>query len=237
MGALARYLIALAPGMGPNAYFTYTVVIGMGVPWETALGAVFLSGLAFRVLTITGASRMIVEAIPAELYAAVAAGIGLFIAFIGLRNAGIGGREPGDAGTAREFARSEHAARGVWIIRDGSLAGSRGPSGDDRWDSRNHRRGCGIWPYRLVAADVWLRRFGSDARQARHQRGYAVGIARSDLRVPVRGCLRQRRGPLVGVTKKAGLVDSAQGIPRMKRILIADATATMVGALRGRLRL
>src|SRR4029077_18223700 len=89
MGAFARYPIALAPGMGLNAYFTYTVVKGMGIPWEAALGAVFLSGVAFLILTFLGVRQLIVEAIPAELYAAVAAGIGLFIATIGLRNAGI----------------------------------------------------------------------------------------------------------------------------------------------------
>src|SRR6266699_2955816 len=89
MGAYARYPIALAPGMGLNAYFTYTVVKGMGVPWETALGAVFLSGVAFLILTLAGIRQLIVSAIPAELYSAVAAGVGLFIAFIGLKNAGI----------------------------------------------------------------------------------------------------------------------------------------------------
>src|SRR5947199_664859 len=89
MGAFARYPIALAPGMGLNAYFTYTVVKGMGVPWQAALGAVFLSGVAFVILTLIGVRQMIVSAIPFELYSAVAVGIGLFIAFIGLRNAGV----------------------------------------------------------------------------------------------------------------------------------------------------
>src|ERR1700683_4420393 len=89
MGVIARYPIALAPGMGLNAYFTYTVVKGMGIPWEAALGAVFLSGVAFLILTFLGIRQLIVEAIPPELYAAVAAGIGLFIATIGLRNSGI----------------------------------------------------------------------------------------------------------------------------------------------------
>src|SRR5260370_24836573 len=74
MGAFARYPIALAPGMGLNAYFTYTVVKGMGIAWETALGAVFLSGVAFLILTLAGIRQLIVEAIPRELYAAVAAG-------------------------------------------------------------------------------------------------------------------------------------------------------------------
>src|SRR5512147_2881375 len=62
MGVFARYPIAMAPGMGLNAYFTYTVVKGMGVPWQTALGAVFLSGVVFLILTLAGAARMIAEA-------------------------------------------------------------------------------------------------------------------------------------------------------------------------------
>src|SRR3954467_11399633 len=89
MGGLARYPIALAPGMGLNAYFTYAVVKGMGVPWQVALGAVFFSGVAFLILTLTGVRQIIVSAIPSELYSAVAAGVGLFIALIGFRNAGI----------------------------------------------------------------------------------------------------------------------------------------------------
>ena len=89
MGVIARYPIALAPGMGLNAYFTYTVVKGMGVPWQVALGAVFLSGCTFLLLTLFGVRQMILSAIPVELYAAVSAGIGLFIAFIGLRNGGL----------------------------------------------------------------------------------------------------------------------------------------------------
>src|SRR5580658_7616987 len=89
MGAFARYPIALAPGMGLNAYFTYSVVKGMGVDWHVALGAVFLSGIAFLLLTAIGVRQMIVSAIPQELYSAVAAGVGLFIALIGFRNAGI----------------------------------------------------------------------------------------------------------------------------------------------------
>src|SRR5436309_7526123 len=89
MGGFAKYPIALAPGMGLNAYFTYSVVKGMGVPWQAALGAVFLSGVAFLLLTLLGVRQLILSAIPHELYAAVAAGVGLFIAFVGFRNSGI----------------------------------------------------------------------------------------------------------------------------------------------------
>src|SRR3974390_1834323 len=89
MGGFAKYPIALAPGMGLNAYFTYAVVKGMGVPWQAALGAVFLSGVAFLALTLLGVRQLIISTIPYELYAAVAAGVGLFIALIGFRNSGI----------------------------------------------------------------------------------------------------------------------------------------------------
>jgi AGZA family xanthine/uracil permease-like MFS transporter len=89
MGILARYPVALAPGMGLNAFFSFTVVLGMGIPWQTALSGVLVSGLVFIALTLTGAREAIINAIPAQLKYAVAAGIGLFIAFIGLQNAGI----------------------------------------------------------------------------------------------------------------------------------------------------
>lgn len=89
MGLLANYPIALAPGMGLNAYFTYTVVQGMGVPWQTALGAVFISGVIFLLLTATRIRETIINVIPAGMKHAVSAGIGLFIAFIGLKNAQI----------------------------------------------------------------------------------------------------------------------------------------------------
>src|SRR3954454_8785734 len=89
MGLLANYPLALAPGMGLNAYFTYTVVKGLGVPWETALGCVFISGLVFLALTLAGVRKLIVEAVPRGLFAAIAAGIGLFIALIGLKGAGL----------------------------------------------------------------------------------------------------------------------------------------------------
>lgn len=89
MGIYAKYPIALAPGMGINAFFAYTVVITMGVPWETALFAVFVSGLIFVAISVTKIRETIINAIPAELKYAAAAGIGLFIAFIGFKNAGI----------------------------------------------------------------------------------------------------------------------------------------------------
>lgn len=89
MGVVAKYPIALAPGMGLNAFFAYTVVLGSGIPWETALAGVLASGLIFMVLTLSGLREKIINAIPANLKLAVGAGIGLFIAFIGFQNSGI----------------------------------------------------------------------------------------------------------------------------------------------------
>lgn len=89
MGVWANYPIALAPGMSLNAYFTYSIVIGRGVPWQTALGVVFCSGILFLLLTLTNVRETIVNGIPDCLKHGTAAGIGLFIAFIGFRNANI----------------------------------------------------------------------------------------------------------------------------------------------------
>ncbi len=89
MGLWANYPIALAPGMSLNAYFTYSIVIGRSVPWQTALGVVFLSGVLFLILTLTNIREQIVNGIPDCLKHGTAAGIGLFIAFIGFRNANI----------------------------------------------------------------------------------------------------------------------------------------------------
>jgi adenine/guanine/hypoxanthine permease len=89
MGLLGKYPLALAPGMGLNAFFAYTVVLGSGIPWQHALGAVFISGVFFLLLTMSGWREKIINAIPIDLKHAVGAGIGLFITFIGFTNAGI----------------------------------------------------------------------------------------------------------------------------------------------------
>ena len=89
MGLLAKYPLALAPGLGLNAFFAYTVVLVNGSPWQHALAAVFISGVFFLLLTLTGLREKLINAIPMELKLAVGAGIGLFIAFIGMQNAKI----------------------------------------------------------------------------------------------------------------------------------------------------
>lgn len=89
MGIYARYPIALAPGMGLNFYFVYTVILGMGIAWQSVLGAVFISGIVFIILSAWKVREKLVNAIPESLQCGIAAGIGLFIAFIGLLQSGI----------------------------------------------------------------------------------------------------------------------------------------------------
>jgi AGZA family xanthine/uracil permease-like MFS transporter len=94
MGLAANYPVALAPGMGMNAFFAYGVCVGGGVPWQTALGLVFWAGVLFVLLTVTGARRTLVRAVPPGIQLAGAVGIGLFIAFIGLQHGGIVRADP-----------------------------------------------------------------------------------------------------------------------------------------------
>jgi adenine/guanine/hypoxanthine permease len=232
MGALARYPIALAPGMGLNAYFTYTVVQGMGVSWQVALGAVFLSGLAFLLLTLMGVRRMIVTALPTELYAAVAAGIGLFIAFIGLRNAGIVAADANTLVRLGDLHRGETllsliglvliAALMAWGIRAAMLIG-------------------------IVATSV-LGMLGGFVHWQPQPYSWHE-ITATALQLDVRGALQlglleivfvflfvdffDNLGTLVAVGKRAGLFTQAHQIPRIQRILYADGVATTVGSLAG----
>src|SRR6059036_1935849 len=88
MGLYAKLPFAVAPGMGINAFFTYTIILGKGVPWPTALGIIFWAGVLFLVISVTPVRESIAKAIPPELRIAAAAGIGIFLTFIGLKNAG-----------------------------------------------------------------------------------------------------------------------------------------------------
>ena len=190
MGAFARYPIALAPGMGLNAYFTYTVVKGMGVPWQTALGAVFLSGVAFLILTVTGVRQWIIAAIPAELYAAVSAGIGLFIAFVGLRNAGIVKADPAtivSMGNLRDpnvalavFGILLIAALQAWKVRAAILLGILSTTAV----GAVQRTGA------LAAAILSMERHFGDHASTGRAGSAGAGASRDCLRVPVRGSIR-----------------------------------------------
>jgi AGZA family xanthine/uracil permease-like MFS transporter len=232
MGAFARYPIALAPGMGLNAYFTYTVVKGMGVAWQTALGAVFLSGVAFLILTAAGIRQLVLEAIPTELYAAVAAGIGLFIAMIGLRNAGIIVASPAtlvslgnlrDKNTALAmFGLALTAALMAWGARAAILIGILATTLLGIFAGVVH------WaPSAYSLADITATAGKLDVRGALH-----VGLLEIVF-VFLFVDLFDNIGTLVGVGKKAGLFDTANRIPRVNRIMFSDAVSTIAGSIAG----
>ncbi|MGB7761241.1 MAG: NCS2 family permease [Bryobacteraceae bacterium] len=232
MGALARYPIALAPGMGLNAYFTYTVVKGMGVAWPTALGAVFISGVAFLLLTALGVRQLIISTIPYELYAAVAAGVGLFIAFIGFRNSGIILAHPvttvtlgnlRDKNTALAlFGLLLIAALLAWRVRAAMLIGILATTaiglvtGVAKWMPQAYR-------FQDLAATAGKLDIGGALRL-----GF-LEIIFVFLFID----MFDNIGTLVAVGKRAGLFDHAHRIPRVNRILFSDASATVVGALSG----
>ncbi len=232
MGVLANYPIALAPGMGLNAYFTYSVVKGLGVPWETALGAVFLSGVAFLILTAVGVRQMIVSAIPHELYAAVAVGIGLFIALIGLHNSGIIVASKETLVTMGNLRNPETllaiaglmliAALLAWRVRGAILLGILGTTvlgvvfGLVRWQ-----------PQSYSVRDITATAFHLNIRGA-----VSYGLIEIVF-VFLFVDLFDNIGTLVAVGKQAKLFDQANQIPRINRILFADATATVVGSLAG----
>ena len=238
MGFVANVPLALAPGMGLNAYFSYTVVQQLHVPWPVALGCVFVSGVAFLLLTVVGLRQMIVAAIPAQLFAAVAAGIGLFIGFIGLKNAGIivanpetfvalgNLKAPSAAlallGLVIMAALSLHRVKGAILIGIVTTALIGWAIGIAHYTPAPYDIGAiRATAFKLDLAGV----FGSAGR-------HGLGLFEI-LFVFLFVDLFDNIGTLVGVTKRAGLVDGDGRITALNRILITDSLATMAGAMLG----
>lgn len=238
MGVIANYPIALAPGMGLNAYFTYTVVIGMGLPWQTALGCVFLSGIAFLVLTVAGIRQLIVGAIPRPLFSAIAAGIGLFIAFIGLKEAGIIVANPATTVALGDLTKPTAALAilgfvvmaglMVWRVKGAILIGIL-VAALAAWALGLAKFTPGDYGLSALTATA----FKLDIPGALHLNG-AMGMALAEVVfVFLFVDLFDNVGTLVAVTKKAGLVQPDGTIPRLNRILTADSIATIGGSLAG----
>lgn len=232
MGVLANYPFALAPGMGLNAYFAYAVVGAMGVPWQTALGAVFLSGIIFVLLTVGRIRAMVVDAIPRSLKTATGAGIGLFIAFLGLRNAGLVVPDQatmvslgnladagvllsvlGLVGTAALMARGYRTAILWGIVGTSVLAMALGiaplPSGV------------------LSVPDAGSTFLALDIRSA-------LGIGLLDIIfVFLFVDLFDTVGTFMGLAEQGRFLTPDGKIPRINRALLADSVGTMAGALMG----
>lgn len=229
MGLYANYPIALAPGMGLNAYFTYGVVLGMGYTWQQALGAVFLSGVLFVILSILPIREWVVNAIPRTLKIAISAGIGFFLAIIGLKNAGIVIDHPatlvglGDLGSAP-----------VLMAVGGFMA-------------------MVVLDYLKVPGALILSILGVTIT------GIALGVtefqgvvsappslAPTLLQMDIVGALEigliavvfafffvdlfDTAGTLVGVAHRAGLLDEHGRLPRLGKALMSDSVATVAGA-------
>ena len=232
MGVVARYPIALAPGMGLNAYFTYAVCLKLHIPWQTALGAVFLSGVLFLALTAAGIRQMILHAIPHELYAAVASGIGLFIALIGFRNAGLVVADPNTLLGLGNLRNPSTALALFGLILMVALEVKK-------------VRGSILIGILTVTAIAWA----MGLTHWSHAEGGFSSLASTAFKLDISGALSKglleivfvfffvdlfdNLGTLVAVTKRAGLIEADHTIPRLNRILFTDAISTVFGSLTG----
>ena len=231
MGLWANYPIALAPGMSLNAYFTYSIVIGRGVPWQTALGVVFLSGLVFLLLTLTSIREHVVNDIPDCLKYGTAAGIGLFIAFIGLRNAKVIVANPATFVGLGKVSDREFllAIAGLLFI---AILLSRGVNGAIL---------IGIVAMALAGIPLGLSHWPERLFSLPHPSGTLFKL---DLRAATTLGLGElvfvfffvdlfdNVGTLIGVCEQGGFLRNGK-LPRASRALLADAFGTMAGALTG----
>jgi AGZA family xanthine/uracil permease-like MFS transporter len=241
MALLTNFPLALAPGMGINAFFAFTICLGMGIPWQSALGLVFVNGCLFLLLSITGVREKILAAIPLSMKIAISAGIGLFIAFIGLENGGLIVANPATLVSMGDISRPAVAlfAGGVVltcilvarqipgaIILSMALvtvAGLFVPDGKGgvvtslppSWVS---------WPASLEPTFLKLNFdfIFSDYLKA-------LPVILTLLLVD----MFDNIGTLIGVTRRAGLMDAQGNVPRVAQALVADSVAAIISSLVG----
>jgi AGZA family xanthine/uracil permease-like MFS transporter len=227
MAFLANYPIALAPGLGLNAYFSFIICGKMGVPWQIALGIVFISGVVFTLLTLARAREMVVSAIPAPLKFATAAGIGLFIAFIGLKEAGVVRADPATYVTLGDLhsAPTLLALFGL-AVTSALMAGKV--------------KGAIFWGILITGVGgivVGLVRFTGvfalPSLGPTFLKMRPLAALRLEYLAPIFVLLFfdmfDTVGTLIGVGEQAGFMKDGK-LPRVNRALISDSIATMVGA-------
>ncbi|EOI6459067.1 NCS2 family permease [Vibrio cholerae] len=232
MGFIANYPIAQAPGMGLNAFFTYGVVLGMGHTWQVALAAVFCSGVLFILLSLFKIREWIINSIPHSLRTGISAGIGLFLAFIALKNAGIVVDNPatlvslgaitslhavlGAVGFFLTIGLVYRGVKGAVMIAILAVTGLGLVFGDVQWG--------GMMSAPPSIAPTFLQLDFSSVFELG-----MISVVFAFLFVD----LFDTAGTLVGVATKADLIEKDGKIPRLNRALLADSTATSVGALLG----
>ena len=247
MGLIARYPFAMAPSMGLNAFFTYTVVLGMDVPWRTALGAVFISGILFVILSVIGVRKAIVMSIPHGLKLAIMAGIGCFLALLGFRNGGLVVTDPATLVTLGDLTSPV-----AWVALFGLLATAvllqLKVKGALLW-------GLGATSLFAVITGAQVYDGGADGALQAFP-GFADGLVAlpvwpGDLvgEMDIVGALGiglfsvvftfffvdffDATGTMTGLAQKAGYLEDGQDMPRGKRTFSMDGLATMFGALMG----
>lgn len=232
MGLVANYPIALAPGMGLNAYFTFSVVKGMGISWQAALGAVFFSGVIFLLVSLFKVREAIVNAIPRSLKFAISAGVGMFLALIGLKNAGVIAASPATYLTLGDVHNPTTllAILGFFIIVGleyrkvtGSII-------------------IGIVIITVLSIVLGLSKFEGivSTVPSLHPTFMAMDL-HGAMSAGLAGVvfvfffvdLFDTTGTLVGVSHRAGLLDKDGKLPRLKRALLADSIAITAGAVMG----
>ncbi|HOK66081.1 MAG TPA: NCS2 family permease [Anaerohalosphaeraceae bacterium] len=231
-GLLADAPIAMAPGMGLNAFFAYTLVLTEHISWQTALGVVFLSGLFFLVLTLAGLRRKLVEAIPPSLIAAISVGIGLFITFIGLQNLGLVRDHPvtlvtaaplnktiliGLAGLLMMLFLEIHRIPGALLLGIAFSTALAAVFGEI------------ALPKQFISADF---RISTVAFQLDILGALKWGLFSSIFTLMFIDMF-DSIGTLLAVAPQAGLADETGKIQKLDRLLAIDAAATMFGALMG----
>ena len=232
MGIMANYPIGMAPGMGQNAFFTYAVVVGSGHPWQAALGAVFISGILFVIISLLPIRAWLINSIPRNLKLGMAAGIGFFLAFIAMKNAGIVEQNPAtlvSLGGLVAFAPIM-ALVGFFAITALTASGNRSAVISGMllvsligWFS-GQAEFVGVMAPPPSAAPVFM------------QLDIAAALDISMLSVILTLLLVDvfdTAGTLVAVATRADLVDKDGNLPRLGKALLADSGATAVGALLG----
>jgi AGZA family xanthine/uracil permease-like MFS transporter len=243
MALLTNYPIALAPGMGINAFFTFTIVIGRGVPWQEALGMVFVNGVIFLVLSVTGVREKIIAAIPHALKVAVTCGIGVFIAFIGLQKGGVIVPSEATLVTHGNFASGPVALCLFGIVLTIVLVARRVPGAIVLSIlvvtilGLFVRAGGGKMVTQLPptfiaapasAAPVFLKLTFQFLTTTN-----AIVMALPLILTLLLVDMFDNIGTLIGVTKRAGFLQPDGTLPRAGRALLADSLATIVSALFG----
>ena len=220
MGLMANYPVSLAPGMGVNALFTYTIVGQMGLSPEGALACVFVSGIIFVIITVTNIRRMIINAIPAQLKLAIGAGIGFFVAFVGLKNAGI---VVASESTFVSLGKNKPAAVFYGLIITAVVGVVFG--------SFFGLKGMPQLPTKLVSVNFDFSLVGAFAR------GFNEMFTHPQCIVAIFSLLFvdffDTAGTLVAVASKADLIDENGELVNVERALLADAVGTVFGSMIG----